>query len=165
MLVNVEAITSQTDVETPIDAAIDEDRRDYFCERDGVHFAGMHLIVDLIGAKGVDDIAHIDETLRSCVRASEATLLHIHLHHFTPNGGVSGVAVLAESHISFHSWPEADFAALDVFMCGRADPLKTIPILEKAFLPERIVVKELLRGQDLWSDGSMNRCTTVGASD
>ena len=52
------------------------------------------------------------------MEAAGATLLHIHLHHFTPNGGVSGVAVLAESHISIHSWPEYGYAALDVFMCG-----------------------------------------------
>jgi S-adenosylmethionine decarboxylase proenzyme len=45
-----------------------------------------------------------------------ATLLHIHLHHFEPNGGVSGVAVLAESHISIHSWPKRGYAALDIFM-------------------------------------------------
>ena len=54
---------------------------------------------------------------RECIRAAGATLLHIHLHHFTPNNGVSGVAVLAESHISVHTWPESGFAAFDVFMC------------------------------------------------
>ena len=81
--------------------------------------AGAHLIVDLYDAKQLDDIDHIEAALRQCVEAAGATLLHIHLHHFEPNGGVSGVAVLAESHISIHSWPENGYAALDVFMCGR----------------------------------------------
>jgi S-adenosylmethionine decarboxylase len=74
-----------------------------------------------------------------------ATLLHIHLHHFTPNGGVSGVAVLAESHISIHSWPEAGYAALDVFMCGSCDPHATVDVLKTAFKPTKTVVKEHLR--------------------
>ncbi len=76
-----------------------------------------------------------------------ATLLHIHLHHFTPNGGVSGVAVLAESHISIHTWPERDYAALDVFMCGDSQPEKAIPVLERAFEPDTVEVGEHLRGR------------------
>ena len=94
------------------------ERKDFFCERDGVRYAGTHLIIDLVRAERLDDLEHIEQTLRRCVEVAGATLLHIHLHHFTPNGGVSGVAVLAESHISIHSWPEYGYAALDVFMCG-----------------------------------------------
>jgi len=48
--------------------------------------------------------------MRDAVEAAGATLLHIHLHTFEPNGGVSGVAVLAESHISVHTWPEKGYA-------------------------------------------------------
>jgi S-adenosylmethionine decarboxylase len=81
------------------------------------------------------------------VDAAGATLLHIHLHHFTPNGGVSGVAVLAESHISIHSWPERAYAALDVFMCGDAEPQETVPILKRAFKPSTVRVSEFLRGE------------------
>lgn len=126
-----------------------EDRKDYFIERDGVKCAGTHLIIDLFGAKRLDDLRHIQDTLKRCVEVAGATLLHIHLHHFTPNGGVSGVAVLAESHISIHSWPEADYAALDVFMCGDANPHVTIDILKQAFKAERVVVKEHLRANSL----------------
>lgn len=124
-----------------------EDRKDFFVERDGECFAGTHLIIDLYDASRLDDLAHIEETLRVCVRAAHATLLHIHLHHFTPNGGVSGVAVLAESHISIHSWPERSYAALDVFMCGDARPKATIEVLSDAFTPGRITVTEHLRGK------------------
>ena len=55
--------------------------------------------------------------------------------------------VLAESHISIHSWPEANYAALDIFMCGKADPDKCVPVLREAFRPKRLAVSELLRGQ------------------
>ena len=123
------------------------EHKDYFKERDGQRFAGTHLIVDLWDAKRLGDLDHIDRTLRACVEASGATLLHLHLHHFTPNGGVSGVAVLAESHISIHTWPERDYAALDVFMCGAADPQAAIPILHRAFDAGRVEVEEILRGR------------------
>ena len=121
-------------------------RKDFMIERDGKAYAGTHLIVDLYNASDIDDIAHVESALIDCVKAASATLLHIHLHHFTPNNGVSGVAVLAESHISIHSWPETGYAALDVFMCGDADPHRTIDVLRRAFRPGRIEVDEHLRG-------------------
>jgi S-adenosylmethionine decarboxylase len=136
-------------------------RKDYFIERDGVRCAGTHLIIDLFGASRLDDLKHISETLRRCVQVAGATLLHIHLHHFTPNGGVSGVAVLAESHISIHSWPEAGYAALDVFMCGGADPHAAVEVLKAAFQPERTVVKEHLRANAIkaraWEIGAAKK--------
>lgn len=124
-----------------------EERSDHFVVRNGVRCAGAHLIVDLYDAERLDDIDHIEETLRHCVEEAGATLLHIHLHHFEPNGGVSGVAVLAESHISIHSWPEANYAAIDIFMCGDAKPEACVPVLREAFKSKRVAVSELLRGQ------------------
>ena len=122
-------------------------RKDYFIERDGVRCAGTHLIIDLWEAERLDDLPHIEATLRECVTAAGATLLHVHLHHFTPNMGVSGVAVLAESHISIHTWPENGYAALDVFMCGGARPHETVEIIRQAFRPARVSVSEHLRGR------------------
>ena len=118
----------------------------HFAVRNGVRCAGVHLIIDLHGAEGLDDIDLIEATLRRCVDAAQATLLHIHLHHFQPNG-VSGVAVLAESHISIHTWPDAGYAALDVFMCGKASPDACIPVLREAFKAKQVEVSEVLRGQ------------------
>jgi S-adenosylmethionine decarboxylase len=142
-------------------ALAQNDRKDYFIERDGVRCAGTHLIIDLFGAKRLDDLRHISETLKRCVEVAGATLLHIHLHHFTPSGGVSGVAVLAESHISIHSWPEAGYAALDVFMCGHANPHATIGVLKDAFKPDRTMVKEHLRAKAIderrWDRGTSKK--------
>src|SRR5689334_21971566 len=73
-----------------------EPQADHFITREGVTFAGNHLIVDLWEAVGLDDKARIETAMRDAVTAAGATLLHIHLHTFTAGGGVSGVAVLAE---------------------------------------------------------------------
>ena len=128
-----------------------EDRKDFFIERDGVRYAGNHLIIDLFGAQRLDDIEHVEHTLKKCVDTAGASLLHIHLHPFSPEGisGVSGVAVLAESHISIHTWPERGYAALDVFMCGDSQPEKCIDVLKKHFTPGEVKVSELLRGSNL----------------
>ena len=118
---------------------------DYFVEKDGMVFAGTHLIIDLWDASGLNDPSLIEETLRECVHVSGATLLHFHIHQFEPNG-LSGVAVLAESHISFHSWPDTGYMALDIFMCGETEPHKCIPILKKAFSPKTVQINEIKRG-------------------
>ena len=122
-------------------------QKDHFITRDGIKFAGTHLLLDLWGAKHLDQLDRMEQAMRECVEVCGATLLHIHLHHFTPSGGISGVAVLAESHISVHTWPERDYAAFDVFMCGDAQPENSIAVLKRAFFPERIEVTEELRGK------------------
>ena len=120
--------------------------QDHFVKRNGIVFAGTHLIFDFWGASQLDNLELMESALRESVIVAGATLLHIHLHHFTPNGGISGVAVLAESHISVHTWPERGYAAFDVFMCGDAEPEKTIPVLKKAFTPNQVNMTEHLRG-------------------
>lgn len=119
---------------------------DHFIIRDGKEFAGTHIIIDLWEASRLDELAHMEAAMREAVKVCGATLLHIHLHHFTPSGGISGVAVLAESHISVHTWPERDFAAFDVFMCGDARPENAIPVLQRYFSPGRINVSQHYRG-------------------
>jgi S-adenosylmethionine decarboxylase len=128
------------------DNALLSQEKDYFITRGGKRYAGIHLLIDLHGASHLSDLAHIEKTMRRCVEASNATLLHIHLHRFEPDG-VSGVAVLAESHISVHTWPESRFAAFDVFMCGNTQPAVCIEIMREAFEAERADVQEILRGE------------------
>jgi len=134
-----------SDAQTLADAHSAEPK-DYFVERDGVKFAGTHLIIDLWGATRLDEPAHIDAVLREAALASGATILHGHFHHFSPNGGVSGVLVLAESHVSIHTWPERDYAALDIFVCGVCNPYLAIPALKQGFAPERVQLAEHKRG-------------------
>jgi S-adenosylmethionine decarboxylase len=122
--VDVEAKASDAGAEVEVQAGkrSAHEQRDHFIERDGLRYAGIHLIIDLRDADHLSDIGVIEMALRRSVGAAGATLLHLHLHRFSPNGGVSGVAVLAESHISIHTWPERGYAAVDVFMCGASEP-------------------------------------------
>jgi S-adenosylmethionine decarboxylase len=123
-----------------------DDQLDHFVTQDGLTFAGTHLILDLWGCTGLDDEKLIDAALRRATEVSGATLLHIHLHRFLPSGGISGVAVLAESHISIHTWPERGYAALDLFMCGDARPHKAIPVLKDTFKPTHVTLGDYKRG-------------------
>ncbi len=130
---------------------LDDDRDDHFIRRDGAVFAGTHLIIEVEDGHGLDDEDRIQQAFRDCVTECGATLLHIHTHKFSPQG-VSGVAVLAESHISVHTWPEIGYGAFDVFMCGDAEPWRAVGVLKRAFGTERVHVKELRRGEGLVSD-------------
>jgi S-adenosylmethionine decarboxylase len=78
----------------------------------------VHLIADLTGGKGLDDSDLIERILRRAAAAAGATVLEVRLHSFGEGQGVTGIALLAESHISIHSWPEDAFAAIDIFVCG-----------------------------------------------
>lgn len=120
--------------------------KDYLVHKDGRVYAGSHILIDFWGATNLSDIEVIDTTLREAAEACGATVLHVHLHEFSSNGGVSGVAVLAESHISIHTWPELDFAAFDVFMCGNCAPERALPVLRRVFRPLRESVEEQRRG-------------------
>lgn len=130
-------------VEIPSGIDVDKSR---FVEQDGIVYAGRHLLIDMWRAERLSDADFIEQTLRRAVAAAGATLLRIDLHCFTENGGISGVAVLAESHMSIHTWPECGYAALDVFMCGKCDPAKTLPVLRAAFRPGEFQVSEYRRG-------------------
>jgi len=133
-----------------IDALADSDREDHFIRRDGRVYAGTHLIIEVVDGTGLDEEARIQQAFRDCVTECGATLLHIHTHKFSPQG-VSGVAVLAESHISVHTWPEIGYGAFDVFMCGDAEPWRAVGVLQRAFHTADVRVKELLRGDGLVS--------------
>lgn len=119
---------------------------DYFVEKDGLAFAGLHVLLDFWGCRRLDEMEAVERALRAAVTAAGATLLEISLHRFTSSGGISGVAVLAESHISIHTWPERGYAALDIFMCGGCDPFKAVPVLREVFQPDTVQLHEQRRG-------------------
>lgn len=121
-------------------------QQDYFSERGGVRYAGLHLLVDLWGAQHLQDAPAIEAVLRTAALACGATVLQARLHTFSPSGGVTGVLLLAESHISIHTWPERQFAAVDLFMCAQCDPRHGLPALQAFFQSERMEVQEVRRG-------------------
>ena len=79
---------------------------------------GVHLLADLDLCAARPDARALAQLLRDAALAGGASVIGVHTHDFASVGGVAGVAVLAESHISVHTWPEFAFAAVDVFMCG-----------------------------------------------
>lgn len=119
---------------------------DHFVEREGLRFAGTHLLLDLWDATNLNDLGTVERALRRAAQVAGATLLRIDLHDFAPTGGITGVAVLAESHISIHTWPERAYAAIDVFMCGEARPHAAIEVLRQAFQPGTVTLVEHKRG-------------------
>jgi S-adenosylmethionine decarboxylase len=143
---DAEAKARAAGAEGRADNDVDQEPRDYFVERNGMRYAGSHLIIDLWEAEHLDDLGVVELAMRRAIKAAGATLLHLHLHEFLPSGGVSGVAVLAESHISIHTWPERAYAAVDVFMCGDAEPHQVVPVFKRAFQAGRVTISEQLRG-------------------
>ena len=86
--------------------------------------------------------------LETASQVAGATLLKIFLHEFPSSGGITGVAVLAESHMSIHTWPEKGYAAIDIFMCGHADPTRALDVLILQLKPTHTLVEHFVRGAD-----------------
>ncbi len=110
-----------------------------------IQSAGIHLLVDFWEAKNLNSVSFCRVALMAAVKACDTTLLSINLHRFSPHG-ISGVAVISESHISIHTWPEHDYAALDIFVCGDKDPYLALASLKKSFRPKRVNLIEAKRG-------------------
>ena len=127
--------------------ARDDAPRDYLVHADGRKFAGLHLLVDAWGTDGLEKTGSVEALLREAATQADATILHVHVHEFGDNGGgISGVAVLAESHISVHTWPEIDYAAFDIFMCGNCSPQGAVEHLRRELGADRFEVREIRRG-------------------
>ncbi len=109
---------------------------------------GRHLIVEMWGCEG--DVANnpdkIMKHLRKAAIDSGATIIKSFFHEFSPVG-VTGVAVLAESHISIHTWPEEGYIAADIFTCGTTtNPEIGVQSLIDGFKPESSTTLEIRRG-------------------
>lgn len=113
------------------------------------YIPSKHILLDFFGAENLTDSVFITRALRDAAEACGATILDIKIHEFGKNSGITGVALLAESHISIHTWPEISYAALDVFLCGKCQPEPAIEILKNLFLPQQYKVTIINRGEEI----------------
>ena len=120
--------------------------KDHFIIENKEEYAGCHILLDLWEAEFSHSIKSLKNIISESVKIAEATLLHIHLHRFGKKQGISGVAVLAESHISIHTWPERNYIAFDIFMCGDTRPELAAEYLIKRLNPKKKIIKIIKRG-------------------
>ena len=107
---------------------------------------GRHLVMELWGCENLNSPEIVERALLDIVEALNLTLLSLNVHPFSPIG-VTGVAIVSESHVVIHTWPELGYAAVDVFTCGeQRNPEDAVPVLREHFAPERIQVMEMTRG-------------------
>jgi S-adenosylmethionine decarboxylase proenzyme len=116
---------------------------------------GRHLILEIWDADPhlLDDAHALEQLLLQAARAANATVIQSVFHHFSPYG-VSGVVVIAESHLTIHTWPEYRYAAIDIFTCGPKMDLEAAVEVIAAGLGGRMVQLEISRGQGCALSGS-----------
>jgi len=108
---------------------------------------GRQLIIEAWGCNAkINEPDTVRRAIIQAVDAVGATLLELSVRRFYPHG-VTGFAVLAESHLSVHSWPEHAYLTVDVFTCGHTtEPRAAIAVFKQSFEPEHMEVFELMRG-------------------
>ena len=124
-----------------------EQWREYHLLRNGDEvYAGNHFVFDLWGGPNISNEELYMEVLPEAARLAGATVLSQSFHSFGEGAGFTGVLVLSESHISFHSWPEIGLITFDIYMCGDAKPMVALEHIKEHFAPERIEVLQIRRG-------------------
>lgn len=107
---------------------------------------GQHALLDIQDADRLDEPVFLEQVLRAAADAAGAHVIGAHFHHFGTAQGVTGVLLLAESHISVHTWPERELAAFDVFMCGSALTSRAVETIQDFFPSSRATCQMIARG-------------------
>jgi S-adenosylmethionine decarboxylase len=109
---------------------------------------GRHILAEFTGCDRelLNDLSAIEPMLKEAARQAEATIVDSVFHRYNPHG-LSGVVVIAESHISIHTWPEYGYAAADFFTCGtQVDPWKACNYLKEKLACADMTAREINRG-------------------
>ena len=112
----------------------------------------LHGLLDLYGCPAalLRDAAALGSAMRQAATQAGATILSAHFHTFNAGGGVTGVLLLAESHITIHTWAEHDFAAIDIFLCGSLKPETAAQSLQTALRAQSATWRVYPRGERLF---------------
>lgn len=108
----------------------------------------------------LNDLPRLEIILKEAARRSGAVVVDTVFHRYNPQG-ISGIVVIAESHLSLHTWPEYGYAAVDCFTCGETvDPYKAIEYLKEQLSCKSISIRELSRGIPSDTDSILAHKTT-----
>jgi len=114
---------------------------------------GKHLVVELSNCNPhiLSDQKLLESILVAAALASKAEVLKSVSHQFPTTGGVTAVVIISESHLALHTWPEYQYAALDVFTCGQsADPWKALKVIIDKLEAKNTSIVKLERGEKLY---------------
>jgi S-adenosylmethionine decarboxylase proenzyme len=127
---------------------------------------GKHILAEFYdcGAGMLNEPEVIERAMNGAAEASGATIVQSVFHMFSPHG-VSGVVVVAESHLAVHTWPEYGYAAVDYFSCGPVDGEAAIRYLQEKFGAERVTIRKIDRGVLALSIGNGPPAVLVGPPD
>ena len=123
---------------------------------------GTHILCELSGCDEniLTDVEGVEEILKTAARKANATVLTTAFHRFQPHG-VSGVVVIAESHISIHTWPETGYAAMDIYTCGDStNPWAACEYAAKMLRAKTMRTTEVKRGVEARSGQFTHVVTT-----
>lgn len=106
----------------------------------------VHLIADFDSPLRIEEPRAVRKILLEAARAANNTPLKFSIHKF-PVQGITGVVILAESHIAIHTWPEYGYVAVDIFTCGKdSKPYKALDYLKECFNPKEVRARLIKRG-------------------
>lgn len=109
---------------------------------------GKHLVIELYSCDSqiLSDVRKVEDIMVEATKKTKARIIDVVFHTFSPFG-ISGVVVIAESHLSIHTWPEYGFASIDIFTCGpKTNPWIAYKLLVKRFKAKQSTAMELKRG-------------------
>lgn len=113
-----------------------------------INALGRHLLVEFYNCDSgiMDDVELVEKYMNEAAKKANATVVQSTFHKFAPQG-VSGVVVIAESHLAIHTWPEHSYASVDLFTCGDSvDPWIAFEYLKDVFQADKHETQELIRG-------------------
>lgn len=107
----------------------------------------VHLLADLEAPHFIEDPAKLRRVLWQAALEANNTPLKTSIHKF-PGQGITGIVILAESHIAIHTWPECNYLAVDIFTCGKnSRPYKALEYLKQHFQPTKVKIMFIKRGR------------------
>src|SRR5207253_3582885 len=131
----------------------------------GLNALGRHLLLEMFDCDpdAINSLEAVKGALIEAAKRAQATIVDVVFHEFNPFG-ISGVVVIAESHLSIHTWPEYRYAAVDIFSCGDVlKPEVAASYLVEQFAAERASVVEMQRGMFLQAGGLLSNRTVAVA--